>query len=479
MSKLFQLVIFLCSFVQAEYVLYKYDGTELTEQEHRKAYQILLEQQWPTAPAFNKKYNPEIDEEVEIAKRLKAEVPTVYARWIPNIVYEFIVDRNINWAWFAEEKFENVIYFSQLNSNRLLVDDSHIVEFGKDINTLAHFVAIHKKANKFLQIALNEVALNHEDGDLTGHYYKIMTGKSIDNKDIFNETDYLVFKILLLEEHFKFEPNTFLLFRASPDLPERDFSLSRLQRLKEGLFAAHINKPHKIRLDHLHNISYGITFFAGRRNAEGRCPYCHYIDYPKNQYGYVLPLKKSHVLSGAQLFGIPPLMTLISSFFCEPTCNLFHPRAFTLITDELKARSDVQDGLSELMRQQDAGTIDKNDTWHNYWMRNDVLSRLLFQLDSSEEVVKQAALRNRYIVENAIPLNDATKVLIESARAVYESIRKENPIEHIVPKSLPERVKDIFYSLNFNRYDFLAITIALILDYYSVPKKIWSMWVTQ
>jgi hypothetical protein len=395
-----QLIILFCSFIRAEYVLYKYDGTELTEQEHRKAYQILLEQQWPTAPAFNSNYNPEIDEETEIAKRLKREVPTVYARWIPKIVYERVLTKKM-----TDKTYE-----------AMQVYDSQIIESGKDINTLPHFIALHKKANQLLQIALNAVSLDYENSDLIKYYYKIMTAEKMfdtTGKAFTDNVDSLSLKILLLEEQFKTKPNIFLVFRAGPFLPERDFSPSMLQNFANDLSATNVNELRKIRRDHLHNISYGLSFFGALRNCQGAsCShYYYYFGDEDKTYGYALPLKKTDILNDTQFFGIPPLTTLIGSFFC---CGeLFHARAYTLLTDDLQARQEIESSFKIMY-----GSRFK--PWYDYWTQDSIVSRLVFKVNSPEEVIKQAALRSRYIVQNAIPLNDATKELIDDARSIYK-----------------------------------------------------------
>ena len=143
-------------------------------------------------------------------------------------------------------------------------------------------------------------------------------------------------------------------------------------------------------------------------------------------YGYVLPIKKSSVLNGEQFFGVPPLTIFISSFFSRG--EFFHPRAFTLLTDEIVVRQDIEDAFWKWMagnedwievQQEDWSCIKGDKTWYQYFTQDLLQSQYVVMLNSGKEVVKQAGLRRQYIVQNAIPLNDTTKKLIDNAQKMY------------------------------------------------------------
>lgn len=430
MSFLILLVIFLSSFIQTEYVLYKYDGTELTEQEHRQAYQILLEQQWPTAPAFNPNYNPKLDEEVEITKRLKAEVPTVYAQWIPIIAYELLANEGLK-TIVTQESVSKDIY-------KNIVDDELILKCGQEINLIPFFISLHKKCNDYLSSVLQNSPLNYKNNELIPYYYQIILEKTgLENriatishrKDLMptaHEYQNIIVKILMLEQKCKLQPDLFLLYRSGAFLPSRDFSVQQLKNLKNDLLSLNVGKIPKIRSEHLYNISYGASFFGAIGLDSSASPAYYFFNDLERMYGYVLPIKKSSVLNGEQFFGVSPLTTFISSFFCRG--ELFHSRAFTLLTDEMTVRQDIEDAFWQWMagnedwieaKQEDWNCIKGDKTWYQYFTEDHLVSQFVFKLNSACQVVKQAALRRQSIVKNAIPLNDATKKLIDNAREMY------------------------------------------------------------
>lgn len=426
MSFLILLALFIGSFIQSEYVLYKYDGTELTEQEHRQAYQILLEQQWPTAPAFNSNYNPKLDEEVEIAKRLKAEVPTVYARWIPTMAYELLANEGLKTIVTQESVSKNIY--------KNIVDDELILKCGREINLIPFFISLHKKCNDYLSSVLKNSPLNCKGKEFISYCYKIIL-ENIDlekriatishRKDLMpaaHEYQNIIVKILMLEQKCKLQPDLFLLYRAGAFLVERDFSLQQLKDYKNDSY----DLPIKIRPEHLYNISYGASFFGGIGLDSSASPAYYFFATPQ-RYGYILPIKKSSVLNGEQFFAVPPLTIFISSFFSRG--ELFHPRAFTLLTDELTVSQDIEDAFWKWMaggedwievKQEDWSCIKGDKTWYQYFTQDLLQSQYVVMLNSGKEVVKQAGLRRQYIVQNAIPLNDATKILIYKAQKIYK-----------------------------------------------------------
>ncbi|MFA6066552.1 MAG: hypothetical protein WC707_05230 [Candidatus Babeliaceae bacterium] len=345
--------------LKAETIFFKTDGSVISDDEHKKIYDIKLHNQFPTSLNYN---NFQEDEIAAMQNALDTQVPGVKVQFIPTSLYEMFVFHFLNphlnntniesktgGALYNVTSFKNRLLakFNQrdteahsseksLNLNSplynlfgnadgkiklpfdLINNHSSLIDFHKIINR--HIVA-HLTANNIQPAQLNFDACRSIVNDqFQGQATEVFSSLSGYNRSIHSD---IIESIK--QEYIAHNNNTFLLYR--------------------GTVAVENYRP-----DENAALSFGTSWFAGlffdnhKNGHSSAVAYSHHLY--KGSNGYVLPISKKEYVHGplGNQFHIPPLSTLAGLF---GRGEYFHPRSKILSSQFVRGFAGAKEPLPE------------------------------------------------------------------------------------------------------------------------------------
>jgi hypothetical protein len=347
----------------------KDNGKSLTEEEHKAAYQAELNNQFPSAPLYNKNYDPTKNETVEIQKDLDQKAPGVKASWIPTAWYE----------WFYIKNRDNRFVDDKLLNDQDWLMHSYLNDFETEqsfstANQNEKLVAEHKCFNEVIS-GYVEKQQPQKENETEKNYLKRIY--------LTDKTDEIVSNACNWEINNK---ETFLypMYRGGGGgLPEfRDDQVSQVASNNKNALSEALKNT---------SASYGNSLYAGFYCERLGCTR-KYID--RSQEGYILPINKTNHDHWKRLFFLSPLSILGGMYGVG---QLFHNRSKLFWDEEWNNGWRLVSGIRR---------IDKK-----------VPEYLIHHCD--EQTAKEKILeRQRYIIKNAIPLTSDTATTLEHARKI-------------------------------------------------------------
>lgn len=342
----------------------------LTHDMHKKAYQLSLHHEFPTAPHYNKHYNPTTCETKSLQNALAKENSEIEAFWIPKTLYELFVIYEHENSYTEYKGYTGELENS--NFEELLMINQHT----KNIH-------LHKQINDAILTFLQQhpqQKTQTEESYFINLAENIICQLPVKFKDLKDE----ILKAISEEySHHKYNPETFLLYRSGP-LDKRDFNPYANYALN------HTKKEHSSLPEQI-SLSFGAGFFTAYYTDRGACAATIFCKIEK-PYSYIFPINKKDTLENKNSFFVPPLGP-ITSFFSQG--EAFHARTKT------------------------AGYVIKPDgwcTWKNPFPK--VLSENIRTNYLTGSTKQNAYYKKLYtnLIQKAIPLNKPTEHAVETLK---------------------------------------------------------------
>jgi hypothetical protein len=345
---------------------------ELSQETHKKVYSASLKHEFPTAPFYNKNYDPSQCETKTITQDVSLTAPEVDVLWIPRTLYELFIIQHYHDSLLIPHGYTG---FLENNDLQPLLD----------INNHQYNITLHKEINDTIIAFLQQHPKQKNTSD--NDYFTHLAKELLKNLPLeISKLEKIILNAIIyeIETHQK-HPKSFILYRGGP-LDKRDFNI----QLNYALNPTEKFLPKYI------SLSFGLGFFAAYFTDVGACT-AHICTPMTPPHVYALPVDKNSLCKNSSAFFLPPLAP-IPNFFSKG--EAFHGRTKIPLTSYEQKTVPLYDGWCTNQAPFPENLIIENNDCVMPWYKRTAFYKSLYC----------------YLIDKAHPLNQTTAEVIEKIK---------------------------------------------------------------